>query len=367
MNIVYIAPFWDGTGYSHMAQQTVIALHKAGHYVVPITVKLTGQKVTPHPLILELEKRPRPDKIDITIQNILPNMMTKIHQAGKNIGYFYCETTNFKSSDWQYYLNNMDEVWVCSDQNASAALVSNIRVPIKTVFGIYDEGFYHSKTLEGLEEIGPYTYTFYCIGDFSYRKSIMELIEAYFHAFTKADNVHLVLKTFCDGKSNQESAKYITEQIQKLKASMRKGRVDVYPRITLITDYLSDEQIIGLHNLCDCFVSLEKGAAWNIPAFDAMALGKAVIVNGWGGQTQFVYGEGTKLLPFIMTPVKKMDQCPYMGLYTCNESWASASISEAVSSMQNMYKKGKMVYDRAEWKAHWGEFSVKNMERVLSC
>lgn len=364
MNIVYLAPFWDGTGYAHIAQQTVMSLCDAGFNVIPRSIKLTGQVVEPLKIIQHLETKDIPKQVDLVIQNSLPPLFTKTPY--RTAGYFFTETDNISNSVWPLYAKLMDETWSCCPNNSSAFIDAGIS-NVKKVFGYYHPSFYpeNNNSLQ-IPGINPDTYVFYFIGDFSYRKAVLELVEAYYKAFNSCHNVHLILKTYCDGKLPHESKAIIAREIDNLKQSLRLyNKPNLYPKVSIITDYLSNDGIRMLHNIGHCFVSVERGAAWNLPAFDAMALGKAVIVNGWGGQTQFVSGPGTYKTPYRMVGVKNMNACPYDGLYTANERWAEPCLESASKAMQAFYRESVKNIDRGDWKKKWRDEPIEQIIEVV--
>ncbi len=361
--IAYFGPIGDGTGIAVAANRTILGLDAAGFDVV--ACNFTGSNRIPPPnKVQELMKKSILGA-DIVIQNHIPSLFNYIGGV-KNIGYFFSETTHFRPSNWQYHLNLMDEVWVSCPENAESAARSGVRKPIKVVPipGTVEDYTQVYETLPIGDEY-KYKYKFYCIGDYSNRKNIIGLVQAYFEEFTRFDNVVLVLKTYCDSKNSQESMNIITQDIQKLKMEMRKHTLDVYPPVILITDYMSVASIMGMHQMCDCFISLEKGAAFNLPSFDAMAFGNAVIVNGYGGQTQFVNGNGTAILDFMWESVGGMSQCPFNSLYTSYEQWGNPNMESAKSAMRVMYNNGKKKFDRHEWLSNWNINSevVKNQFR----
>lgn len=363
--ITYIGPFWDSTGYCDAASKTTLCIQKAGYAIQAKTVKLTGQKVDAYPDIQKLELiRHKPD---VVIQNYLPPLMV-YHAGAKNIGYFFCETSHFRPSNWQYNLNLMDEVWVCCDDNVEAAKRSGVTKPIKKVPIPYVNPY--SSVVDRMDFGLPEdTFVFFNVGDFSYRKNIMGLVEAYFLSFTKYDNVALILKCYCDGQPTQKSVEIIKHEINNLKKQLKKHNVDIYPPVYLVADYLDEVELQKFHNVGDCFISLERGAAWNLPCYQAMGEGKPVIVSGGGGQTEYLTGEkeGVTLLDGEIEFVKNMAQCPYPGLYTCHEKWFNPSIQHTVFAMQHAYRQGKVRYDRSTWLSKWNlEGCAAKFKEVLS-
>lgn len=334
--VVYLAPVADGTGYSSAANNTILGLDAAGVDVAVRRIKLASQIVEPVDRIRELENNSI-DGATHVIQHILPCYFS-YREGFKNIGYFHVETTHFRPSLWQHYCNLMDELWVSCEENKKAAQDSGVTKPIKVVPIPFDINIRNKKYEDILPQIGN-RYAFYHIGDWSTRKNTLNMIKSYFTTFTKADNVVLVLKCYVEGTSPQESTSIILDEIQKLKQSLRLYGTDMYPPIILITDYLSDYHLNCLHNRCDCFVSLERGAAWNLPSFYAAAYGKWVITNGWGGQTQFIRdGVNGRLTRYSMEDVHGMVKCPYPNLYTAHEQWAEPDYSMFKDAMENAYR-----------------------------
>lgn len=360
MKTLWVGPLLDGTGYSVASNRSVLALDAVGVDIVPRHFKLSGQTIPPPNRVTELMEKSI-EGCDTVVQHFLP-VYTSYRAGMKNISYFHCETDHFRPSNWQYYLNCMDECWVSCLENKIAAENSGVKIPIKVVPIPVDTKLYEYPFSPLM--VQDSRFVFYCIGDFSYRKNIMGLVEAYLTEFSYKDNVLLVLKTYCDGKQSQESTQIIAQEIQNLKKELRKTRIDShYPRILVITDYLSEQLIYGLHKFGDCFVSMERGAAYNIPAFDAMGFGNQVIVNGHGGQSQFVYGAGTALIDFKMEYVKNMNQCGHLDLYTCYERWADPSLDHTKELMRKAYGNGKARYHRPEWKSEWDQ---SNKGKILA-
>lgn len=330
MNILYTSLFRDGTGYAKGAINTALAIDTVSELNVHCAnIKLANQIIEPPQRIQSLLTN-KIDKYDVVIQHVLPPMMQYIHGA-KNIGYGYFETDNIRPSNWQYHLNLMDEVWVSSKQNKECLERSGVRVPIQVVPIPYYP--YPSKDADfGIQN----RYAFYHIGDWSSRKNTLNLIKAYFSAFRPWDHVVLVLKTYVEGLPTNKSREFIMNEINNLKISMRRGQ---YPPIILVTDYMSEESIQELHGQGDCFVSMERGAAWNLPAFEALAHDNCVIVPRSGGPLEFMDEKrpGQILLETRPEVVEGMIRCPYKSLYTSFEVWDDASPTMMALSMREIF------------------------------
>lgn len=339
MKVSYVAPINDGTGYANAAIRTILSLDAAGVDVVPLELRMANQNVPAPKRVQELSKKNGQESTHI-IQNLLPYLLS--YQDGyQNIGYFFYETDNFRPTGWHINGNLMDKIFVSCHANKLALMEADIdpdkifTIPIGNDPSIYDREY---KKIDFKQYKNAYK--IYSIADFSYRKNILGIVESYFKAFSRADNVVLILKCYVDGQTTDNSFKIISEEILKIKQQLRKYSVDNYPKIILISQYLSDEEIMGLHQSCDLYVNAERGAAWCLPAFDAVGFNNAVIACGWGGPSEFIEnGQNGFLLDYKMTPVKNMGQCNFGNLYTCHENWSEPDLEQLSDIMRYCYEK----------------------------
>lgn len=359
MKVAYLSVFRDATGYSNFAIDTALALDAAGVDVVCKNIKLATQVVEPPQRIQELMQK-SDDGITHVIQHILPPYFS--YRSGfKNIGFAHFETTHFKPSNWQYYCNLLDELWVSCPENERAARVSGVKVPIRIVPRGLSVSKYDRTLYSDLDFGIGNRYAFYHIGDYSSRKNTQNLIKCYLETFSKHDNVVLVLKVYVEGVVAQESIKIINQEIQDLKKSLRKYGLDMYPPIILISDYLDDRSMMALHAQSNCFISLERGAAYNLPAHDALAMGNYVIVNDSGGTNQFVDNEVNGLLiPSHKATVHGMIRCPYPNLYTCHEKWWEPDYEQFKLALREQYEKGTVPATTKQFLREYSYESVGN-------
>lgn len=348
MKIGYVAPVLDGTGYSHAAIHTILALDAAGADVLVRPVKLSGQTIEPpkriHELIAKAWAKP-----DVVIQNLLPPMMA--YQGGfKNLGYFYTETSNFRSSLWQHHLNTLDGVLVSSEGCLASCKESGVTVPTSKIPIACDPTIFKQDWTPTLKLPVGSEFVFYNIGDFSARKGMRQLITAYLAEFSKYDNVLLVLKTYIEMTSPQDSVKKIHAEIEDIKKNLRKSAVDQYPPILILPHYMQEDKIRALHQHGHCFVTCEAGAAWNIPCFEALGFQNQVIVCEEGGQTEYLPWNGAKdgIIALDNHPeiVSGMGQCMYPGIYTCNETWHGSSTYQLAAAMRMAYLNDKIKINR---------------------
>lgn len=346
MKICYIADIGSDTGYSQAAKRTIESLHSVGANLVVRPFKLANQNFQPADPIKSLLDK---DLQGVThvVQHTLPPYW--IYQAGvKNIGYFHWETDDLTPSGWQYYLELMDEIWVSCHDNYLAALRAGVTKPIKIVPIPSNP---RSQLVNDKLVIPNFrfndAYKFYHIGDYSSRKNTMTLLKCYLEEFRPDDNVVLIMKTYIEGDNAHGSMEKITQDINNLKISLRKGGNDVYPHIVLITNYLTETDLFKLHNLGDCHVTLERASAFTIPAYDAYMAGNWNIACQEGGHKQFLRDdENCNLVGGHESTVYGMTRTPYHTLYTAHEKWFEPNPEFAKFAMRDVYNKRKRLADK---------------------
>ncbi len=80
------------------------------------------------------------------------------------------------------------------------------------------------------------------------------------------------------------------------------GRLPHAPAIEYIAEELSDEQMAGLYRACDVVVQPYRGEGFCLPAAEAMASGKPLIVTGRGPVLDYATDETAYLLTSTVVP-----------------------------------------------------------------
>ncbi len=347
MKLLYFAPISDGTGYSHAAHDNIAAINAAGIEVLPVDIKLSNFTSDVPALIKKLMGGTASGATH-TIQHILPYAFEWTSKY-KNVGCFAYETDNMRPMGWHRYCNYMDGNTVFSEQNKQMCLDSGVKTPVSVIPQATDVDKYFKDYLplvDGIKKTVGNRFVFLSVGDWSYRKNLANLVRAYLTEFSHKDDVALVLKTYVSGKNSDDSINYINSQIQGIKERIRKSGTNRFPPIYILCDRMSDDEISGLHQLADCYVSIELGSGWCIPAFEAMGFGKPVIANEWGGHTDFTTLSSINThIPVDMEPCYGMEQtnAPYYELYSCHQKWGRPNFSKLLTAMRNHYN------DRQYW------------------
>ncbi|ROR03150.1 glycosyltransferase family 4 protein [Desulfosoma caldarium] len=118
------------------------------------------------------------------------------------------------------------------------------------------------------------------------RKGLDVLLDAYGRAFTGADDVTLVLKTF----PNRHN------RVEDLVRAFQENHADP-PRVVVINRDLPDGMVRDLYRRCHAFVAPTRGEGFGLPMAEAMLHGLPVIVTEGSGQADFCTHETAWLIP----------------------------------------------------------------------
>lgn len=354
MKVLFISNYYDGTtGWSHAAQNYIMAMDAAGINIVPRPIKLNSVDGQVPQRIRELEQQSTKD-CNIVIQKVLPHMMTYDGNFEKNIGLFVTETNSFRDSSWPQYLNMMDEVWVPSKFNIKACENSGIIKPVRN----FPEPVNKNKFLRGYQPLdipeAKQNFTFYFIGENIKRKNLYGLLEAFHLEFRPYEPVHLVIKTHMGSLSPDDTQQHIQNMIQDVKRNLKLYKdLNMYKKETLIVGHMSDEEICRLHATCDCLVAPSFGEAWCIPCQEAMLFGNTPIYTEGLGMDDYCGSSlsadigGMQILSVDGPSVGTLDTFP--DLCTGREDWKIPLVQDLRVCMREIYENVEYRNKLSEW------------------
>ncbi len=343
MKILYLGVYKDNGGYSQAARDYILALDAAGAEVVPRPIKLNASSPPIPERIRELEARDNRGPYDAVIQHILPTFYDFNGYIPKNVGMYATETDRI-NDEWVRRINTMDRAMVFNDSSRAISCLSGVRVPVEVVPHACDVTKYQRRynPLPFKNEIKD-DFVFYFIGEYNKRKNLASLLQAFHAEFSPDEPVQLALKVTCPIpiKDNLEAANFKTEvesYIHKLKSMMKiYPSPDIYKKEILITNSLSEEDIMRFHASCDCFVSPSHGEAWCIPAFDAMAMGKTPVVTNGGGFSEYIDWQTGYPVETYNTPVFGMENNSLPNMFTSKENWLQVDMANLRLAMRVAY------------------------------
>lgn len=346
MKVLFVGNYGDGTGYGKASEALVLSLNCVVD-VVPRRIQFNNRNQI-HPDITLLENKSE-FECEICIQHTLPIYFSYDGRFKKCIGSFDWETNSLPVA-WVKSCNMMDEIWVGSLEQKNACIRSGVIRPIHVIKHACDINKYTKSYIPKhplIKELSNNkTFYFYTIGEFIKRKNHLALLRAFHTEFQPHENVNLVIKSSREGLSPQESMDFIQKFCLEAKTGMRLygNNIETYKKEIIITESLSEYDLMSLHKTCHCFVQPSYGEAFSLPAFDAAVLGKTPIVTACGGFLDYIRVSPTNLLKpngylvkYHMENVFGVADCQ-PDLYTGREEWCVANIEHLKYQMRAAYQ-----------------------------
>lgn len=342
MNGLFLGPYRQNDGWGMASRDYIKAISTQIPNLTTRPIYFTNntvdipQEISKHEKVLS-------KTYDIVFQKTLPHCIAPNKTIKKNVGLFVLETNDLSKSTCINNLNNIDEICVPSKQEAKCLSISGVTTPVKVVSEPIDVEFHH-RHIEHKLDFNKKSFKFYSIGEFVERKNFLDLIIAFHLAFEDTEDVSLVLKTNRPGLDAKQSLAYIQKEVQEIKR--RLNIKQQYKSEIIVTDRLSDADMVGLHNACDCFVMPSCGESFCRPAAEALILGKTPIVTDHTGMVDFVnnkngYVINSKKHPVILNERTLSND---FDIYNGYEYWYKPNIYSLIECMRNaytLYKKDK--------------------------
>lgn len=122
------------------------------------------------------------------------------------------------------------------------------------------------------------------------RKNIDGLFESFGRAFTKQDDVCLVIKVSVRGKDESKSFDVDFWSIYNKFVKKFKNHAEV----EIITDFLPS--MVPLYNACNIVYSVTHAECFWLPGLEGLATNNLVIAPNWGGQLEFLNKDNSLLI-----------------------------------------------------------------------
>lgn len=223
-------------------------------------------------------------------------------------------------------LNQTVEAWVPCRQNRDmlrSCGVERVRV--------VPHPFDPQGTIAKLVRRRPVSATkrFYSIGQWQPRKGGFELLVAFFHAFTPADDVLLTIKTGQSVWTDYPAPQAALEEALQTNQARANGwtRQLAQQKVRIIDRYLNESQLVKLHYENNIYVSPGHGEAWCLPAFDAVTAGNRLVHVPYGGTADFAQ-PGDVAVPFELEPV------PDSYGWEADAQWAGYQIRDLAAALR---------------------------------
>jgi len=341
----------EASGYGDAARAYLLGLMRTGlpltwtpmvggRRLGPFYRPFTGRGVGDPELDLLCNK---PLFYDTVILHLVPEYFPvwKKREAEKRVfGYTVWETDKLPAH-WPPLLNMLDHLLVPSYWNKSVFAQSGISVPIDVIPHLISNPPPQSEELPCAVLSGDYV--FYTIGTWTSRKAIWDTVRCYLNTFSNADPVTLIIKTSRRDFTTRGFRALFSHTASTLHQIMRTYRSPA--RILLVDREINAGEIFSLHSRGDCYISLCRSEGWGLGAFNAAALGKPVIMTGFGGQLDYLLPEYAYLVDYTLVPVEDINGRPS---YCKDQRWAEPSLSHASFLLRHVFENREAAKERGE-------------------
>src|SRR5579872_72211 len=252
----------------------------------------------------------------------LPQMGTEDYVVGQ----FFWELSNI-SKIHEPGIALMDEIWTASrflthlyGSVTKKPIVSmGLAIPVK-----------RAPALLKPEQFGFSCDTYLFLSSFDAgsvveRKNPLGTITAFQKAFPRGrEPAGLIIKTL--------NLQYLRTEADKAHWTRALERIRGDKRIRIIDNTMTEDELLALYGMCDCFVSLHRSEGFGFGLAEAMAQGKPVIATNYSGVCDFCTPETAKLVNYELIRVKP-DEYPFLDPDRIYE-WADPDLNMAAEHMR---------------------------------
>jgi len=280
----------------------------------------------------------KPDS-PIRVSYCLPNRY-RFNQNSFKIGYSMWETDQYPR-EWAHHINNTCDMFLAGCPSLlESAKKANIKIPIEVANATLDVSEWVPDGHKVYpSEISKDNVKFLFIGNFIPRKNLEQLILGFAAAFEGCPDVSLIIKTWSH-TNDANGKKHIAEAIRHLYNKVT-GLISK-PKISIITDILDENQIIGLIRGCDAYVSVSKGEGFDLPMMQAMALEKLIVTTRFLAHGDYLNDSNSINIKYTMCPCYDA----VAPLYDTYQMWSSPDMESYIESLRtsyNLIKKGEHI------------------------
>lgn len=193
----------------------------------------------------------------------------------------------------------------------------------------------HGIHLDRFQNLGKYPlkttkrYKILCnIAQPHLRKNIPGLLETWGKAFTKQDDVCLVLKISKKGANT-----VMDIPVEQIFSNFRK-KYNNHAEMEIIDTFITD--IEPLYNACDVVITMSHAECFWMPGLEAMAANKVVMAPRYGGQLDYMNDDNSILIDgkTIRAPLKMQywEPSPYAAMFDPDTTQAASKLKDVVAN-----------------------------------
>lgn len=241
-------------------------------------------------LMIELSARqPLADKEEIVISHHYP-VLVPDGDYKLSIALFFWEESHIPVATIKLLSDNFDAIIAPAQSVTNALIGSGLSIPVATIGQPVDVDAFVALAELRSQRTQRKEKTFLHISSGFKRKGIDVLLSAWAKAFTSADHVCLVIKTFPNPHNDVEA------QISALRIT----HPDL-AKIVVVNRDVDAHEMPKFYADADVIVLPSRGEGYNLPALEAMAAGLPMIVTGYGGHRDFCNEQDARLISYHFT------------------------------------------------------------------
>ncbi len=244
-----------------------------------------------------------------------------------------------------------DELWAPSEFAAST-LRTISTVPVYCIphciscspDARFDRTYFHLPTNRFL-----FLFVFDWMSGFE-RKNPLAVIRAFTSAFPEPSSASLILKCINADEMSAEFQDFLREAA-------------LHPDIHIMNGYMPREEVDGLLNCCDCYVSLHRAEGFGMTVAEAMMLGKPVIATDYSATAEFLKAENGFPIGFQLQKVQQS-----VGPYQKGNRWAEPDTKAAAQVMRALVESPVLGQEKGQKAAETirSQFSAQRIGLLIS-
>jgi len=272
---------------------------------------------------------PRLSFYDAVVQHVPAKYFAYFGQAGVNIGYLDFPTIRPDVETLQKaQLLDMVIVPTVEQLTRFHQAISWKPFPISICpsavdMSKYQKSYKDNKRFSEYKEDGKFL--FYTICRFDKQHNMSGLLQAYVSEFGRSEPVGLVIKASAPHISIEDVAQRIYDVCMTTVKGCGLGEIAI---VYLLPDNLTSDELMSLHQTCDCFVMPHYGFSSNQSVFDALAMGNTPIVTN---TNTYINQENGWMLS------SRVEPCFADENFTSHQLWDSPSIWDLKQCMRQVY------------------------------
>lgn len=247
------------------------------------------------------------------------------------VGYTMWETNKYPRPWVQHINGTCNYFFAGCDSLVESAKDGGITCPVIPMNATLDTDDWSPKGPHiNINEVPTEDVKFLFIGNFIPRKNLDQLLVAFAVAFEEVKDVSLIIKTWSH-VNTAAGKKHISDAIGHLLG--KAGGLKHKPRVSVISDILEEEQIMGLIRSCDVYTSVSRGEGFDLPMMQAMSMEKMIVTTRYLAHGDYLDDSNSIDVPFNLTPC--VDAAA--PLYDSYQLWSAPDMEAYIRSLQLAY------------------------------